>query len=149
MTKAYGDIIWRSLFPDVLNGEFTPTSDPTRKHTLARLAIAAYMKGENQKSRMSLVEVRYTPSWASHMSTVVSCEPTQAGLLLTSISLKHEGDDTSEYALDVADDTNEESMAVSMYVGNNDPQTFELELGDKLAIARQAVTNAADAFFAR
>ena len=55
------------LLYDALSAEFAPPTDPSkRRHTLARLAVAACDKGQGPDDYRS-----YTPSWAQNSYSVV------------------------------------------------------------------------------
>lgn len=147
MILNYGDIIGRPLFTDVLSGEFSLAKDPDRHHTLARLAVAACVKGQEVNNRPitdSEVMMAYTPSWAPNVQAVVSGKPTGGYFFFSSIGLEHEDGDR---LLDVTDVTNDEDMAVTILAGQNDLRAYQIELGEKLAVARKAVTAAVADFF--
>jgi hypothetical protein len=61
------------LFYDALSGEFYPATDPKhRAHTLGRLCVATFQKGERTNAEPD--KYRYAPSWATGTMAVAGAE---------------------------------------------------------------------------
>ena len=135
------DFTVRPLFYDALSGEFTPATDP-RQHTLGRLAVATIKKGSySLQDSGSYPAYSYTPSWAPEVTCEVDGVFTIGGrAILQGISLSRDND-RSLYVRDYA------GTAVDV-IGGAEDMRYELELGEHLLVARQAVSAAAEAFFA-
>lgn len=66
------------LFYDVLSGEFKPPSDSQgRTHTLARLTMAAFQKGDHKQTPQDTAI--YRPSWAA--GSIATAEALRSGEL--------------------------------------------------------------------
>lgn len=146
MTTSREPLFVRPLFYDALSGEFTaPTDNLRRKHTLGRLAYASYAKGEhrvNEDVDPPYLECLYVPSWAGHVSVQTDFDFDENGVqptVLYGVQLK----DNVERVLYIANEH------PGIYIGTVDHEDlrFPLELGDNLARARAAVTDAVQSFF--
>ena len=136
-----------ALFYDALSGEFTSQPDNQQKHTLGRLACAAFAKGArriNRESDLPRLACDYTPSWAPHVLALIEAEYVDdAGAIpptLLSIELK----DMADNSLYVANFLGDE---VTLGLPDDSETRFKLELGDELVQTRAAITDATQRFF--
>lgn len=148
MANTIEDLHIRPLFYDALSGEFYPQTDKRGgKHTLGRLAVAAFTKGSYRPSREtnpSYSIFSYRPSWAPSVKAEVDGdpEPNVSTILVRGLTLFH----ASVGRLDISD------------CGMNGPANvyierpgaywrIPLELGKEIDIARDLVTQVAQTYF--
>jgi len=148
MTRSIDRLFIRPLFYDALSGEFTPPGG-TKTHTLARLAIATYIKGEadtenTEENPHKLF--RYTPSWAPSVESSVICRTDRRAdyTTLGLISVDAQGGGLT--LLDGVVDSNHgtHGLVITNSVGT---ARNMLELGEPLDEMREIVSKAAQRFF--
>ncbi len=143
----------RPLFYDALSGDFEPQSDPLhRKHTVGRLAIATFLKGEviedYDSSDVDLIGIRYTPSWAPRVKVLI--DGLQDGKFFhpVFIDLASRNPRIAVQGFDVGDDSLLGNDGYGLEVGDN-PQDVSLllELGEDLDGAKTYIAERAQVFF--
>lgn len=145
MKRSIENLSIRPLFYDALSGEFNPATDPQRKHTLGRLIVATFLKGDTRLGHpyADPLEFTYRPSWASGVGSTIDCDQVdKTTFRVSDITLR-----SSFGELLIADDTTMESARLLISTSNNREQ-YSLGLGKDLALAKSAVTKAANEFFA-
>lgn len=153
MTKA-GNPLVRPEFYDVLSGEFLPQTDPARKrHTLGRLAVATYRRGERIQLVSDLttpgtVTMLYDPSWATHTQVVTNWETVNRRWLRSRGDLELRSVQISDtfgnlFAVRYFPD----SETVSFQGADPVVQSRPANIGEDLDATRTELTTAAQAFF--
>jgi hypothetical protein len=141
------------LFYEALSAEFVSETDPLRRaRTLGHLTIATSLKGESSLIDLGFLNkditntypvFRYTPSWAPDITSRVDAEWTTIDrAVMKGILLKgYDGRSLSVASLNC-------DGVQRLQIGHSkDSITYDLELGDKLIVARDAVAEAAKQFF--
>jgi hypothetical protein len=139
------------LFYDALSEEFMPNTDP-HLHTLGRLASATIQKGGvdilKDKGVLGDKYARHTyqPSWGNfRTSTVESSFVGKNHLAMDAIRL----DQPWPFdALTITRTLDQDGEAITIFQDGGS-RRYELELGEKLFLAREAVAHAAEIFFAK
>jgi hypothetical protein len=151
MTRGESLLTVNPLFYEALSGEFLPVGSET-SHTIGRLAVATFQKGEiADDSRTNLsndlwYEVNYSPSWANDVKSSVLClehHGRSDHALLRHIILMREDE-----SLRIADESYFRSKQTVKLVRNGNATTLPANLGSEVLSARNAITQAAQEFFA-
>lgn len=145
MVRLAEDLFVRPLFYDALSGEFQPPTDPQRRsHTLARLAVATFTKGEEIESDAEQVTLLYKPSWAPIESTVACPIDLETGrTTLTLLSL--EMPEREVNFIDASMGKLPRGLVLS--TGHGAEIWLGVELGTELDGTRMLATRAAQVFF--
>ena len=148
------DLYLRPLFYDALSGEFTPFTDPEKRHTLGRLLVGTYLRGEIEvlnEDDAPYEKYIYTPSWAGQISVSLTCEygSSDNQQIRTAWGLWMRNSENQNYLNVVDGQTGQiEEMHIGTNVDGIDADCYhELVLGPKIALAREAATEAARKFF--
>ncbi len=77
MIRPDSNLDVRPIFMDAISGEFVAPQDPQRTHTLGKLLIATYQKGdlfsgEDQPPHIPR-SYAYDPSWLSSVRAILKC----------------------------------------------------------------------------
>ncbi len=134
------------LLVDALSEPIQPPTDPNgASHTMNRLAYAARTKGERGRQHNAISRWNYTPSWAPGViATSVYIQQHKGVELFIGVDLAHT--DVGETSFRGASPYGWDNADLTIVV-NGDRQGYELELGEKLTVARLAVAEAAQVFF--
>jgi hypothetical protein len=156
MSRPIENLSINPLFFDALSGEFRPMGDPKQTHTLGRLAVATFQKGElvmprtQTPSGPTIYVLGYRPVWAPDVEANLSV---------------YELDDFPHMAslhLNVQTPENDGLSCIKSPFGSpplylrldrrnasapEDSTIWPLELGTPLDEARTAVTEAAQELF--
>ncbi len=138
------------LFYDALSGEFAPKCDPEeRKHTLARLAYAASIKGELlEEESDSFYE--YAPSWAPDRFWVVLYNRHDEFVLYDDPKPVIEGKSSWLALMRRTTDNGKPHLVLRSDGSNGSLETVHpLELGPKLNEIREEIATTAQEFFDR
>ena len=144
----------RPLFMDALSGEFRhPDDTQDRTHTISRLLVATYVKGEVDSRPSADIQLdiyKYNPSWASHILAEVMGITTDEtfnafGIVLT--------DTKTPRSLQLKDEIvggNRETLAINELLGLSARfRRMDLALVDPVVEDRQAVQVAVANLFNR
>lgn len=139
------------LFYDALSGGFYPNSDPGGpRHTLGRLAYAAFQKGEPMIGEADCLDTArsaflYNPSWAPRIEADIFCDNANYVHLLSKLFLVARHADTDKIAAeliidhDVPIDSSPHAITISDASGTS---TYELDLATigntQLLVAQRA-----------
>lgn len=130
----------RPLFGDVLSCGFQPVTDNLRRtHRLGRLAHATFDKGDLSATG-EYFTAHYRPSWAPHVSSMVSGTIARELFVMERIDLASD----DEVSMSV---TNHSGLAAELERIDGRIITQELIVGTDLNFFGEAVATAADAFF--
>jgi hypothetical protein len=141
-------IRFRPLFYDALSEPFAPKTDPEkRNHTLGRLGIATITKGENYRiPNHPAYLTRYEPSWGGGaLSVAYSVESQDYSTRTTQLlHLMGHGEHVA-----VVDSVYNDRIEGDLLLWQDDEilGQYELELGEKLSVARAAVSELVGRFF--
>lgn len=141
------------LFYDALSSEFKPPSDPEeRLHTLGRLAYATARKGNEDVGGFNLYKrsFRYVPSWAASCEVTAKYTRKFNETLLTLEDLELAGSENNSLrieALPVGDNPDDPEFRFTITDVACNSETYDLELGCKLTVARTALAGVAQEFF--
>lgn len=143
------------LFSQALSGEFTAQSDPEgRKHTLANLAVATFLKGKADHLTDTEGMFEYSPSWAPDTTSVVriglDVPQTQLDIFATRLpaSSKDYGFTVSEQRL-ATNAFGQHTYLVINDQGTDTETPYELKLGSELAVAKEHLVELALRFYNR
>lgn len=132
-------------FYDALSGEFYPPSDKLRRaHTLARLAVGVCEKGEEYKGGLL-----YYPTWAETSYAAV-WQPENRLPSDTQVII---GEAYGRWPLEVGFSHVKTNPAMGpdkdiLHITfRNEEENYELEIGEKLLLARQRVTDLSQHFY--
>ena len=149
-------LVVNPTFIDALGGEFTPASDPDRQHTLGRLLVATFQKGELSQPAWDAIgglayDLAYHPSWASNVISRITCLEQSEWSTVTGLWLRKTGLDGAYERVGIMDHNSRRSDAGHLRLlepGQLGTGTeFALDLGPQINQAREAVTKAAQKFF--
>ena len=136
----------KPAFYDSLSGEFRYSRDSEdRTHTLGRLAQATFNKGvidrQEEECEPPYLIARYSPSWAPQAELLVDYDEVEDGMNIAhGLWLRPVGALSGGIYIDESNDV--------LQIGSSaEEKYYSLELGRKLTIARQAVTEVAREFF--
>lgn len=153
MSRSIENIYVNPLFYDVLSGEFNPPTDPAKRaHTLGRLALATFSKGEWTPPAIggSRAKFTYEPSWAPQALVEVTASrlpKTQDTPEIVSLSLlAPEQPDNDTFFYTVGGPDNGTHVAISR-LQRMESTILPLELGPGLAQGRELATQVAQEFF--
>jgi hypothetical protein len=140
------------LFYEALSGEFQPPGDPLKRtHTLGRLSIAAYQRGEATDMPTGLMlpnfihgpeAYRYTPSWAPSVEATTVVDALPFGPLLKGLVLSSHDSDALAF---FNDRDAERQRGLRFQVG--DQASFMALRLDDIDEVKTTVTLAAQMFF--
>lgn len=158
MSRSGADIFVNPLFFEALSGEFTPPSDAQKRaHTLGRLAIATFIKGEQKivnhgattSGLTNTAYIKYSPSWAPEVTVEVigyltdnKGKSNESEFLLKIMSLNNQ-EDGDLLITNLAD----KGLPIMHVHGLGMEFDLALEPGDQLDIAKHKAATLAQYFF--
>jgi hypothetical protein len=157
MSRESARLTASPLFIDVLSGEFSVSGNtPNKKHTLGRLAVATFQKGDISNAEIpeefvgASYVLLYTPSWAPTVSSSVACIEDHNNSILVGLQLSKTlaGESRSTLiARDIPEPTGTKRRLE--FAAPDDGLSFDtlLDLSTDLTDIRGKITQAALAFF--
>lgn len=138
---------------EALSGEFAPECDPDRQHTVGRLVIATFQKGDRNMtmSPMEGFQMDYSPSWAPDSKVTISGKyeaKSLAGNKKRQAQIRFVSVDPAEaehgHRLAVYDnlDTLEE-ISIWKTAGEDEPERLPLKSAEDIASARENIAELA------